>query len=288
MVTGRPPSPGGRAAVRGSIGDYSLTLTASNGMNPPATQNFTLSISNPPRIVSANNTTFVVGSSNAFTIKALKTVPKSTLSFTGALPTGVTFAAHNNGTATLSGNPAPGSEGVYQITVMAQNGTLPNATQLFTLTVQDAVPIFRAPIITSASSTTFAADIEGTFTVRTSALPTAELALTGTLPEWLTFIDNTDGTATILGTPDLGGAASYSFTITAANGVAPDAVQTFTVFVLNTAPAITSVDNATFVVGTSNTFTVKAKETSPISTRGLPVRCRRASRLSQTPMAPRP
>ena len=148
---------------------------------------------------------------------------------------------------------------------MAQNGTLPNATQLFTLTVQDAVPIFRAPIITSASSTTFTADIEGTFTVRTSALPTATLTLTGTQPEWLTFIDNTDGTATILGAPDLGGAASYSFTITATNGVAPDAVQTFTVFVLNTGPAITSVDNATFVVSTSNSFTVKTKATSPIS-----------------------
>ena len=258
-ISGRP------GGGQGLIGDYVLTLTASNGMNPPATQNFTLTISNPPRIVSANNTTFVVGNSNTFTIKALKTVPKSTLSFTGALPAGVTFVANNNGTATLSGNPAAGSEGVYQITLMAQNGTLPNATQLFTLTVQDAVPIFRAPIITSASSTTFTADIEGTFTVRTSALPTATLTLTGTQPEWLTFIDNTDGTATILGAPDLGGAASYSFTITATNGVAPDAVQTFTVFVLNTGPAITSVDNATFVVSTSNSFTVKTKATSPIS-----------------------
>jgi len=258
-ISGRP------GGGQGLIGDYVLTLTASNGMNPPATQNFTLTIINSPRIVSVNNTTFVVGNSNTFTIKALKTVPKSTLSFTGALPAGVTFVANNNGTATLSGNPAAGSEGVYQITLMAQNGTLPNATQLFTLTVQDAVPIFRAPIITSASSTTFTADIEGTFTVRTSALPTATLALTGTQPEWLTFIDNTDGTATILGAPDLGGAASYSFTITAANGVAPDAVQTFTLFVLNTGPAITSVDNATFVVSTSNSFTVKTKATSPIS-----------------------
>ena len=138
-ISGRPGN------GQGLIGDYALTLTASNGMNPPATQNFTLTISNPPRIVSANNTTFVVGTSNTFTIKALKTVPKSTLSFTGALPAGVTFVANNNGTATLSGNPAAGSEGVYQITLTAQNGTLPNATQLFTLTVQDAVPIFRAP-----------------------------------------------------------------------------------------------------------------------------------------------
>ena len=52
------------------------------------------------------------------------------------------------------GTPAAGTEGIYNITLTAQNGTLPNATQLFTLTVQDAVPIFRAPTITSAASTT--------------------------------------------------------------------------------------------------------------------------------------
>jgi hypothetical protein len=250
---------------QGLTGDYALTLTASNGVLPAAVQNFTLTISKPPRILSVNNATFVVGTANTFTVKTLSTVPKSTLSFTGILPTGVTFTANNNGTATLSGSPAAGTEGVYQITLTAQNGTLPNATQLFTLTAQDAVPIFRAPIITSAASTTFTAGVEGTFTVRTSALPTASLSLTGTLPEWLVFIDNTDGTATIVGAPDLGGAASYTFTVTAANGIAPDAVQTFTLFVLNPSPAITSVDNATFVIGISNSFTVKTRETSPIS-----------------------
>jgi hypothetical protein len=250
---------------QGLTGDYALTLTASNGVLPAAVQNFTLTIIKLPRIVSVNNATFVVGTANTFTVKTLSTVPKSTLSFTGTLPTGVTFKANNNGTATLSGTPAAGTEGVYTITLTAQNGTLPNATQLFTLTVQDAVPIFRAPIITSAASTTFTAGVEGTFTVRTSALPTASLSLTGTLPEWLVFIDNTDGTATLGGVPDLGGAASYTFTVTAANGIAPDAVQTFTLFVLNPSPAITSVDNATFVIGTSNSFTVKTKATSPIS-----------------------
>src|SRR4030095_13559404 len=115
------------------------------------------------------------------------------------------------------------------------------------------------------ASTTFTAGVEGTFTVRTSALPTASLSLTGTLPEWLVFIDNTDGTATLGGIPDPGGAASYTFSISATNGIAPDAVQTFTLFVLNTGPVITSVDNATFVIGTSNSFTVKTKATSPIS-----------------------
>jgi Putative Ig domain len=250
---------------KGLVGDYALKLTASNGVLPAAVQNFTLTISKPPRILSVNNATFVVGTTNTFTVKTLSTVPKSILSITGALPTGVTFAANKNGTATLSGDPAAGTEGVYKITLTAKNGTLPNATQLFTLTVQDAVPIVRAPTITSAANTTFTAGVEGTFTVRTSALPTASLSLTGTLPEWLVFIDNTDGTATLAGVPDLGGAASYTFTVTAANGIAPDAVQTFTLFVLNPSPAITSVDNATFVIGISNSFTVKTKATSPIS-----------------------
>jgi hypothetical protein len=258
-LSGRPGNGKGLAK------DYALTLTASNGVIPAAVQNFTLTISKPPQILSVNNATFVVGTANTFTVKTLSTVPKSTLSSTGVLPTGVTFTANNNGTATLSGTPAAGTEGVYTITLTAQNGTLPNATQLFTLTVQDAVPIFRAPIITSAASTTFTAGVEGTFTVRTSALPTASLSLTGTLPEWLVFIDNTDGTATVGGVPDLGGAASYTFTVSAANGIAPDEVQTFTLFVLNPSPAITSVDNATFVIGTSNSFTVKTIATSPIS-----------------------
>src|ERR1043165_153661 len=39
----------------GLVGDYSLTFTASNGVMPPATQNFTLTISRPPRITSVNN-----------------------------------------------------------------------------------------------------------------------------------------------------------------------------------------------------------------------------------------
>ena len=41
-ISGRP------GGGQGLIGDYVLTLTASNGMDPPATQNFTLTIINLP------------------------------------------------------------------------------------------------------------------------------------------------------------------------------------------------------------------------------------------------
>jgi hypothetical protein len=250
----------------GLVGDYALTFTASNGVLPGATQNFTLTITRPPRITSVNNATFVVGTAKTFTITTRNTVPKSTLSFTGTLPGGVTFTPLSNGTATLSGTPVAGSEGVYFLTITAANGTPPDSVQLFTLTVQDTAPVLHAPAIISSASTTFTAGTEGIFTVHTTGVPTATLSLTGTQPSWLSFIDNTDGTATLAGMPDPGSNPSYAFTITATNGVAPDAMQSFTLFVVNPPPAITSVNNVTFVVGTFGTFTVRTSPPVPTAT----------------------
>ena len=250
----------------GLVGDYPLTFTASNGVSPAGTQNFTLTITRPPRITSVNNTTFVVGTAKTFTITTRNSVPKATLSFTGTLPGGVTFTPLANGTATLSGTPVAGSEGIYFLTITAANGTPPNAMQLFTLTVQDTAPVLHAPAIISSASTTFTAGTEGTFTVHTTGVPTATLSLTGTQPSWLSFIDNTDGTATLAGIPDPGSNPSYAFTITATNGVSPDAVQSFTLFVVNPPPALTSADNATFVVGTFGTFTVRTTPPVPSAT----------------------
>ncbi|PYK43002.1 MAG: hypothetical protein DME46_08645 [Verrucomicrobia bacterium] len=54
------------------------------------------------------------------------------------------------------------------------------------------------------------------------------MSLAGAQPAWLSFVDNTDGTATISGTPDNGSDLTYDFTITARNGVSPNATQDFT------------------------------------------------------------
>jgi hypothetical protein len=207
-----------------------------------------------------------VGTAETFTITTRNTVPKSTLSFTGTLPSGVTFTPLANATATLSGTAAAGSKGVYFLTITAANGTLPDAVQLFTLTVQDTAPVTHAPAIISSANTTFTAGTEGTFTIHTTGVPTATLSLSGTQPSWLSFVDNTDGTATLAGTPDPGSNPSYAFTITATNGVSPDAVQSFTLLVVNPPPAITSVNNATFLVGTFNSFTVRTSPAIPSAT----------------------
>jgi hypothetical protein len=88
-----------------------------------------------------------------------------------------------------------------------------------------------APAVTSADNAAFTVGSAGTFTVTTTGTPAASLTETGALPSGVTFSDNNDGTATISGTPGTGTAGSYPLTITAANGVSPDATQSFTLTV---------------------------------------------------------
>ena len=45
----------------GSGGTYTLTIAASNGIEPDATQTFTLTVDQAPAITSDNDTTFTVG-----------------------------------------------------------------------------------------------------------------------------------------------------------------------------------------------------------------------------------
>ncbi len=129
-----------------------------------------------PIITSAPGTTFSESQPGTFTVTTTG-YPIPPLTETGALPTGVSFTDNGDGTATLSGTPAVGTNGVYSLTITATNGIPPDASQSFTLTVD------AAPIITSASGTTFSESQPGTFTVTTTGYPTPALSETGTLPE---------------------------------------------------------------------------------------------------------
>ncbi len=206
-----------------------------------------------PLITSPNNTTFTVGTAGAFSVVATGT-PVPALSSSGALPSGITFTDNGNGTATLGGTPASGSGGVYTLTLTASNGVAPNATQTFTLTV------LEAPAITSASSTTFTVGASETFTVNATGFPTPAVSVSGSLPPGITFTNNGNGTATLGGTPASGSGGVYTLTLTASNGVAPDATQTFTLTISGPTQvlAITSASSASFIVGQPGSFRVTA------------------------------
>ena len=197
-----------------------------------------------PVITSANSTTFVVGTLGTFDVTATG-IPAPALSESGTLPAGISF---NAATGVLSGTPSAGSSGTYALTFTAINGTSPNATQSFTLIVD------QAPAITSGNSTVFTEGAAGTFTVTATGLPTPTISESGALPTGVSFDSATD---TLSGTPVLGTNGVYTITFTATNSVTPDANQSFTLTV-ESAPVITSANSTTFLVGTAGTFTVTA------------------------------
>ena len=242
----------GTATLSGTAsasGTFPITITANNGITPNATQSFTLTVNTAPAFTSANNTVFTVGSSGTFTISATGT-PKPSFTQTGSLPSGVTFHDNGDGTATLAGTPAANSGGVFTLTITATNSA-GSTNQTFTLTVN------QAPAITSAASFTFTVGANSSFTVTTTGVPKPALSETGALPSGVTFVDNGNGTATLSGTPASGTAGSFPITITANNGVTPNATQSFTLTV-DTAPVFSSANSTTFPVGSSGNFTVTA------------------------------
>src|SRR5205807_234302 len=138
-----------------------------------------------------------------------------TLTESGPLPNGVTFNA-----GVLSGTPAPGTGGTYNLTFTAHNGIGTDATQTFTLAVNDAAAI------TSANSTTFTVGAPGTFTVTATGFPVPTISESGALPSGVTFSNGV-----LSGTPATGTTGAYNLVFTAHNGVGADATQNFSLIV---------------------------------------------------------
>ena len=241
-ITGTPAA--------GTGGSYPITIKANNTVAPADTQNFTLIVNDAPSFTNggAANTTFTVGTAGNALV-ATTGFPVPTITFTGALPTGVTLTG--NGTATLSGTPGIGTGGVYPIVITAANGIGTAATQNFTLTVNEA------PTITSIDNVTFTAGILGNFIVTTTGYPklTMTISETGAVATNVSFSNNFDGTARLGGAPAANTGGIYPFTITVNNGVGAPATQNFTLTV-NEGAKITSPAGTTFLVGSAGTFSV--------------------------------
>ncbi len=229
----------------GASGVYALTITASNGASPSATQSFTLDVVGPPVITSANDVGFVAGRANSFTVTAAA-LPSATFSETGTLPGGVSF---NTATGVLSSTAALSATGNYAITLGATNGHLPNASQSFTLIVGSV------PVITSASSALFATGRANSFTLSESGFPTAAFSLTGRLPRHIRLVDMGNGTATLSGVPFNNHRGIYRVVITA-KSLTGTAVQDFTL-VVEALPVFRSRSSTTFTVGLSSSFRIK-------------------------------
>jgi hypothetical protein len=106
-----------------------------------------------------------------------------------------------------------------------------------------------APTITSAPSAIFDVITARTFTVTATGSPAPSLSETGVLPAGVTF----DPPSGVLGgTPASGTSGTYNITFVATNGVAPNAVQSFTLIVNPPYLTSLSLDSSSVVGGLTN------------------------------------
>lgn len=250
-------------AARSAAGAYPLVISAGNGVGSAVTKSFRLAVNTSPVITSDDAVTFEVGDLDEFDIVAEAGFPTATtVTVDGTLPVGLVVTYNGDGTATLTGTARAGSGGTYALTVTAQaaGGTTPNAVQHLTITVNEQARF------SSANSTTFVAGMNGSFTVTTQpGFPVARaLAVTGTLPDGVTFMDNGDGTATIAGTPTVAAAGSYDLGMTVDNGVGSAPSSDFTLRV-DTPATFRSAGSATLDVATAADVTITTAAGFPVA-----------------------
>ncbi|HUB67734.1 MAG TPA: RICIN domain-containing protein, partial [Candidatus Methylacidiphilales bacterium] len=173
-------------------------------------------VSLSPVITSVTNTTFTNGQAGSFTVTA-NGAPAPTFSATN-LPS---WASLNSSTGVISGTPSSTSGSPYSVHLTASNGISPNSTQTFILTVTNSTP----PGFSNGPPTS--TDTVGTiysFSYETSGYPASTYSLTsGSLPPGLTLSSG----GVICGVPIITG--TYTGTVTASNGISPNASQNFTI-----------------------------------------------------------
>ena len=201
VITGVPAA--------GTVGSYPVTVTSVSGSSTQSEQ-ITITVAQAPVSTSAATATALTGSAFTFIITTTGS-PVATITMTGTLPTGITFAAAAGGTARLSGRATAAMAGrTFPITFTATN-SVGTTTQAFTLTVG------RAPSFSGATMALARIGRAFSFTVQTNASPVAAITMTGALPQGVTFVDNHNGTARLSGTPATGTSGFYSLTLKATN-----------------------------------------------------------------------
>ena len=187
--------------------DNSVTIEVSDPGGLSDTQSFTVNVTNVVDGPSFTSSPPAAGATQdaAYTYNITATDPDpgetAQLSFAATtLPAWLTLTDNNDGTATLSGT--PGAVDVFTnndvVIEVSDPGGLSD-TQSFTV---DVANVNDAPVFTSMPITavTEGSAYSYTITVVDPDLDGVTISAT-TLPAWLTFMDNGDGTATLTGSP---------------------------------------------------------------------------------------
>ena len=255
-------SAGSISGTPNASGSYNGTVTAANGANPVATQNFNIAINNPaPTLASIapvsataggaaftltlNGTNFIAGSVVQWSGQAnLNPATQSATKITVNVPASYIAATGTPGVTVV--NPAPGGG-----TTAAQTFTINGAT------TQTAPAIANGP----APNGTLGSAYNFSYTATGNPAPAFSVTA-GSLPPGLAITSS----GIISGTPTTAG--TFSGTVTASSSVNPAATQNFSIIIAassgTTPPQFTSPATATLSTASVNqTISFSAAASDP-------------------------
>jgi VCBS repeat-containing protein len=189
------------------------------------------------------------------------------------LPTGLSIDANGNITGTLGSSAShggPNGNGVYTITITANDGHGGNVDQSFILTVVNPIPVTSNSAVTIAEDTPF----NGTVTATDDDAVTFSVT---SGPAHGTLVFNANGTYTYTPAANFNGTDSFTYTVKDADNATAQATVTLTVTPVNDAPVSTSpigtqagTDNAVFNLSVANHFSDVDGDSLTYSASGLP------------------
>ena len=244
ILSGTPPAPG----------TFDFTVTARNGIAPDATADVSLLAQYPPTFTADTPPAAAVGSPYSYQFQASGGEP-ITFSATG-LPA---WAQLDPSSGILSGTPT--AAGTFDFTVTASNEVAPDATADVSLTAQYLPPTFTADMPPAAA-------VGAPYSYQFQASGTEPITFSATgLPAWAQLDPST---GILSGTP--GAPGTFAITVTASNGIAPDATSDVSLLAEYVPPTFTADTPPAATVGSSYSYQFEASGTEPItfSAAGLP------------------
>jgi gliding motility-associated-like protein len=190
--------------------DISVTLLDDGATTPPnnnssSVQTFSINVTglqDDPEFISTPVTGAVQDVLYEYNIVTSDPDPSDilTISTLLALPPWLTFTDLGDGTATLIGTPTNSDIGIEGIALRVEDGNGNDDTEFFNIVIGNSndVPFFTSIELTDATE-----GIVYTYNITTDDDDSGDdLFITAPLlPDWLTLVDNTDGTAVLSGTP---------------------------------------------------------------------------------------
>jgi hypothetical protein len=200
----------------GSVGNFSVEVSASNGIDPADTQSFTITVTGTNPVISSTPVTSAsVGEPYSYTVHANGTQAGMSYSLITS-PAGMTINA-TSGVISWT----PSSVGDFPVEVKAENGIDPFGTQSFTISVSGSSPNITSTPVTDASiGTTYIYTVHATGTQAgmTYSLTTSPAGMT---------INPTSGLITWMPVST----GDVSVEVKAENGIDPFDTQSFTIAV---------------------------------------------------------